>query len=193
MPPPTQPAAEPVQQPPQPTAPPTYEAFKLPDGVQLDEAKVGEFNKLLGQFELDTKSDHAKAQAFGQQMVDFFVSEQQRQLTQLEDNFKATRKQWAQDAKNDPTYGGQNYAENLSHAGKLIEQYGGNAEEQKMLRQVLYVTGAGDHPALIKLFMRAGKALAAEGKPVPATVPKSPVVQSKTQRRYGNSLNGSGS
>jgi len=191
-PPPPVAATEPATPPPMPT----YEAFKLPEGVTLDSTKADGFQKMLGQFEIDSKADHGRVQALGQQLIDTFTAEMQtfatKQTEQLVNQFNDQRKAWVDSFKADPVFGGQNAPATVKAAGALIEQYGGTAEEVAELRQALRVTGLGDHPAVIKLFARAGKALAQEGKPVPATVPKSPSIASKTSKRYANSLNGTG-
>jgi hypothetical protein len=188
------PAATPPAEvaPPAPVAPPTYESFKLPEGVALEEAKVGEFTKMLGEFEVANKADHAQVQAFGQRMVDLFIAEQQRQQNSLVESFTKIRDTWKSEIKADPVFGGDKYTETVKDAGRLIQEYGGTAEEIASLQHMLRITGAGDHPGLIKLIARAGATLAKEGKPVPAIVPKSPATISKSSRRYAASLNGNG-
>lgn len=189
---PAQPSPEPA-----PLPKPTYESFKLPDGITLDQAGATKFTDALAAFETDNKADHAKMQALGQSMVDMFTAEmqafgQRQQQAQL-DAFNQAREGWRNEIKADASFGGDNFKKTVADAGAFIEQYGGTADEIAAARLALRITGAGDHPALIKLFARAGKALAREGAPVPATTPKAPITMTRTQRRYGNSLtNGSG-
>lgn len=171
---------------------PTYESFKLPEGVTLDAGKVTEFTKLLGQYEIDNKADHAKTQALGQQLTDFFVAEQQRSQTALVESFNQIRNTWREEIKADPVFGGQNYTKSVANAAKVIEQYGGSPEEVAALRHALRVTGAGDNPHLIRMLSRVGATYASEGAPVPAVVPKSPTLTSKSSKRYASSLNGNG-
>lgn len=181
---------------PAPVVKPTYEAFKLPDGVTLDSARATAFTDALASFETESKADHGKMQAFGQQLMDTFVAEMQAQSQRstqaLLDNFNATRETWRNEIKADPNFGGDKLSKTASDCGAFIEQYGGTAEEVAAIRQVFRVTGAGDHPAIVRLFARAAQAVAREGSPVPAITPKAPTIASRTQRRYGNSLNGSG-
>ena len=176
---------------PAPLPPPTYEAFKLPDGVALDETKVTEFTKLLGEYEAGPK-DHAQTQALGQRMVDFFVAEQQRAQTELVNSFEKIREGWRSEIKADATFGGEKYTKTIADAATVIEQYGGSPEEVAALRQMFRITGAGDNPHMIRMLARLGKAAVREGSPVPATVPKSPNTVSKSAKRYSTSLNGSG-
>ena len=175
-----------------PPPPPVYESFKLPDGVQLDATKVTEFQKRLGDFEIANKADHTQVQAFGQQMVDLFVAEQQRQQTELVNSFEKIREGWRTEIKADPNFGGNNYTKTIADAATVIEQYGGSPEEVSALRQMFRITGAGDNPHMIRMLARLGKAAVREGTPVPATVPKSPNTVPRSQRRYSGSLNGNG-
>lgn len=191
----TAPAPTPAADAPPPPKP-TYESFKLPDGLQLDQAAASKFTDALAAFETTNKADHAQVQAFGQSLMDMFATEiqgyAQKQTQAQLDAFNNARQQWRDEIKADTKFGGEQFTKTVADAGAFIEQYGGTADEVAAARLALRITGAGDHPALIKLFARAGKALAREGAPVPATTPKSPIPISRTQRRYGNSLNGSG-
>lgn len=191
----TAPAPAPAAEAPPPPKP-TYESFKLPDGLQLDQAAASKFTDALASFETTNKADHAQVQAFGQSLMDMFATEiqgyAQKQTQAQLDAFNNARQQWRDEIKADTKFGGEQFTKTVADAGAFIEQYGGTADEVAAARLALRITGAGDHPALIKLFARAGKALAREGAPVPATTQKSPIPISRTQRRYGNSLNGSG-
>jgi hypothetical protein len=171
---------------------PTYEPFKAPEGVTLDANTTKSFTELLGKYEQETKTDHAKVQALGQQLTDFYLAEQKRQQDALMENFNSMRDGWRKSVTTDTDLGAHNLPTTLAAAGALIEQYGGTVEQQAELRQVLKITGAGDHPAMVRLFRNAGKHLATEGKPVPATNPKNPAVLPRSQRRYPSLQNPNG-
>lgn len=172
---------------------PKFEAFTLPEGVKLDEAPLGKFSELLGKFELDGGVDHAKAQQFGQELVSFYVSEQNRFIQAQQDSWTKTREGWRDAFTTDRDIGGNRQEATLQRCKAMIDQYGGTKEQRAEIASVLSLTGAGDHPAIIRLLSNIGKALG-EGKPVPAIVPKSPVPASKATRRYStaNTLNGAG-
>lgn len=168
---------------------PTYEAFKAPEGVELDAGQVGKFSEVLGKFEQTSKADHAAMQQFGQQIIDMYVAEQQRVAKAQFDSWVQTRDGWKSQFMNDPDIGGNNQKATLQACGAMIEQFGGTAEQIAELRTAFRMTGMGDHPALIRLLSNIGKMMG-EGRPVPATVPKTPTAIPKSQRRYANSLNG---
>lgn len=168
-------------------SPPVFEAFKLPDGVTLDEAKLGEVNTALGKLVTENKVPQEAAQALGQQMVDMHIAELQNHLKRQDENFRQIRQSWVDAFKADPKIGGEHTEATISACGQMIEQFGGDAAQQAELRKMFRITGMGDHPGLIRLLANAAKALG-EGGPVPATIPRSLPPMTRGQRRYGTSL-----
>lgn len=162
---------------------PTYEKFNLPENFQVEEKTFGEFTKSLGEFERDAGVPHEKAAAFGQKLVDFYIGEQTKFVQAQQEQWRATNEQWQNDFLADKELGGNRKETTLSRAKEMISQYGGTKEQQSALKEVLTLTGAGNHPAVIRLLNNIGKALG-EGKPVPAIVPKAPNVAPKSARRY---------
>jgi hypothetical protein len=165
---------------------PTYEAFTLPEGVKADEGRLGEFSKLLGEFE-NLKADHTGYQQFGQKLVDFHVAEVQRQMEALNKSYSeywANQKtKWAEEFKSDPDIGGKRWESTLSAADKFIRTHGGSAEEQKQIRDLLSSSGLGNHTRIIGLFAKAMSGMQ-EGKPLPAQQPV-PAKLSKIAKMYG--------
>lgn len=176
-------------EPPAPAAPPTYDAFTLPEGVKLDEEGIGKLTALLGETELATKADHTAMQAMGQKLVDMYVAEVQRISDGQQQAWIRARDEWRNRFIADPDIGGARRETTLRNCASMIEQFGGSPEQQAELRQAFGITGMGDHPAMIRFINNMASVLS-EGKPVPATVPRSPVPASKSQRRYANTLNG---
>lgn len=90
-----------------------------------------------------------------------------RQLQQME----AVRKQWADTSVTDQEFGGEKLSENLSVAKKALDAFG-----SPQLRELLEKSGLGNHPEMIRLMYRAGKAISEDkyvgptqgsGKPAP--------------------------
>lgn len=174
-----------------PVPAPVYEAFKLPENVQLDEAQVGSFKEMLGKFETEHKADHAAMQALGQQMVDFYIAEQTRQEQAQIETWNRTIDGWKDQFIKDPELGGNRKDTTIANCGAMIEQYGGNADQITELRNAFRVTGMGNHPAMIRLLNNVAKVLS-EGQPVPAIVPKAATTIPRAQRRYATTLNNNG-
>lgn len=161
----------------------------MPDGVSLDAEGVGKLTALLGETELATKADHTAMQGLGQKLVDMYVAEMQRASQAQQDLWIKTRDEWRNKFIADEAIGGARREATLRNCASMIEQFGGTPEQQAELRQAFGITGMGDHPAMIRLLNNMAAVLS-EGKPVLATVPRSPVPASKSQRRYANTLNG---
>ena len=61
---------------------------------------------------------------------------------------------WAEQSQGDTEIGGDRLQENLGVARKALEMFG-----TPELRDVLNMTGLGNHPEIIRAFYRAGKAI----------------------------------
>lgn len=171
----------------EPVAPlPTYE-LKFPEGFKVDDAQAGKFNELLGGYEREAGVDHAKFQEFGQKALDFHVAELQRVQAESDrlqtEAWSTMRNEWRESFKADPEIGGNRRETTLQAAAQIIDQFGGTPAQATELRQILSLTGAGDHPAVIRWAANIAKALS-EGRPVPAVVPKPPAMMSRKERRY---------
>lgn len=123
-------------------APESYE-FKAPEGVQFDDTVIGAFSEVAK--ELNLPQDQA------QKVLDKVAPViQARQLEQ----FETARTEWAETAKADKEFGGEKLAENLGVAKKALDAFA-----TPELRTLLDQSGLGNHPEVIRMFYRAGKAI----------------------------------
>ena len=83
---------------------------------------------------------------------------QQAALKQMNDEFSATRADWAKQAQADPEIGGKNWAETLRLAAKGLDQFTGPAENNEF-RKLLDDSGLGNHPAMIRAFRNIGASI----------------------------------
>lgn len=166
---------------------PTYDAFTAPEGVELDSEVIGDVTRLLGEFEIKTKADHAEIQALAQSLFDRHVAEVQKMAQHLEKSMHDKRVQeaegWKAQFEKDPDIGGNRKETTVSEALEAIRIFGGNEEQLAELRNVFDTTGAGNHPAVIRLLKNAHDAVA-KVRSLPGTRPM-PEAQSKVFRRYG--------
>lgn len=150
--------AEPVEAP-----LPTYEAFTVPEGIQLDEKLMGDFGQDLAKFEA-SKPTHEDFQKFGQNLLNRHVDLVKETVTRLNDAYaKQWEKQtneWRDNFFADPEIGGNRQDTTLSAARDFIRRYAGNETQQQELRDLMSKTGVGNHPALIRLMANANKGLA---------------------------------
>lgn len=152
---------------------PTYE-LKLPEEITLDNARLGEFTKEIGEFEQLTKADHAQVQEFAQKLVDRHIADVQESVKKINDGYvSAWNKQvndWKESFINDPEIGGNRQNTTKNAALEFIGTHGGTETQQAEFKKLMNETGVGNHPALIRLFANAMEAYR-EGKPLPANRP----------------------
>ncbi len=164
----------------EPAPVPTYEAFKLPEGVTLAPEGLGAFSSLLAEAEA-AKGDHAKMQEFGQKLLDQHIAGLQetiKNITEANAKIKDTeRSGWKTAFENDPEIGGKKKETTLNAvnavlamASTLDPTTGAPYADAKVksarmseLGQFLE-TGAGDNPALIRTFSNINKIISDKNK-----------------------------
>lgn len=165
---------------------PTYEEFKLPEGVSLKTELVGGFTKLLGEYETGPK-DHASTQEFGQKLVDQHVALVKEGQEKLHEAYAASwEKQkidWLQEFKDDPEIGGNRQETTAASANKFISTHGGTEAHQAEFRQLMESTGMGNNKIMIRMLANAAQNMA-EGRMTPGTKPIKET-KNKTQTLYG--------
>lgn len=184
-------SAEPAPPPQQEAAPvelPKYDPFQVPEGIQLDQDRVGKFTELLSGLELEGKASHESVQQFGQKAVEFHINEVNNAVKNVTEYYQtAWEKQktdWKEATLKDPEIGGNRINTTLDSVLTLIRTHGGTAEQQKEFRDVMETSGLGNHPAVIRTFANLAIAYK-EGKPLVASRPVQET-KSRTQTLYGN-------
>lgn len=131
--------------------PETYELTL--EGVTLDEAMIAEATPVFK--ELGLSNDQANklmpvAQKFAEQIGNAHNQ-------QILDGVAKERKAWLDTAKADPEIGGQNWDANLVTAAKALDSLGFN--KGSPFRALLDDSGLGNHPEMIRAFVKIGKAI----------------------------------
>ena len=125
-----------------PGAPEVYE-FKAPEGKEFDAATIASFTEVAKELKLPAEA----AQKILDKMAPALDAKMAREV-------EAVRTQWREQATSDKEFGGEKLAENLAVAKKAMDQFG-----TPELKSLLNESGLGNHPELIRLFYRAGKAI----------------------------------
>ncbi|EOH2999440.1 peptidase [Citrobacter freundii] len=126
-------------------APEKYE-FKAGEGVELDTEALKDFEPVARDLNLTNEQAQKLVDAYPK----ILAGVQQRQA-------EAWQKQtegWAETVKADKEIGGDKLTANLSAAQRALEQFG-----DPELKEYLDSTGLGNHPALVKAFIKVGKAM----------------------------------
>lgn len=128
-------------------APEAYEDFTLPEGMPLDEPSMGEFKTLAKELNL--------SQQQAQKLVDLEVARMQAAEKSMIETEQKQTEEWVNAVKADPDIGGAKLESSLKIAKQAVTEFGG--EE---IASLLETTGLGNHPAVIKMFHKIGKAVA---------------------------------
>lgn len=133
------------QKPDEPQVPESYE-FAMPEGVELDTVAADEFSVIAKELKLDQET--------AQKVADVGAKMVQRQIEAHAKMVEA----WVEQVKTDKDIGGDKLDENLGVARKAMETFG-----SPELKDLLNSSGLGNHPAVIKAFFNAGKAISDDG------------------------------
>jgi hypothetical protein len=123
-----------------------YGAFTAPPGVDLDPVAIDEFKPVAKELGL--------TQEQAQKLVGVVAGMQQRQ----QEAHVAQVKEWEQAVTTDKDIGGAKWPENQALVARARDQF-----VTPELRDLMDQTGLGSHPAVIKLFVHLGKAIADDG------------------------------
>ena len=148
-------------------APEKYD-FKAAEGITLDDSVVGAFSEVAKELNLTQDA----AQKVLDKVAPVMAARQAEQLQSL-------RTAWADGAKADKEFGGDKFDENLAIAKKGLETFG-----TPELRALLDESGLGNHPEVVRVFYRAGKAISEDRVVTGAS--GSATTQSTAQRMYPN-------
>lgn len=125
-----------------PAVPEKYE-FTAPEGINLDAEAVAKFEPIAR--ELGLSNDQAQK----------LVSLQSEFVKQQADAWAATETAWMDTIKSDAEVGGKNLDSSVKHAQTALSKYG-----TPELSQALNDTRMGNHPEVLRLLSRIGKAMA---------------------------------
>lgn len=121
--------------------PESYE-LKMPEGVQLDSAAAEEFTAIAKELKLNQEA--------AQKLADIGAKMATRQA---EAHAKLVET-WTEQVKTDKEIGGDKLDENLGIARKAIDTFG-----SPELKALLNSSGLGNHPEVVKLAYKVGKAI----------------------------------
>lgn len=131
-------------------APEKYE-FKPAEGQDLDTAALEQFEPIARELNLTNEQAQKMVDLYGTQILPM-VQKQQAEAWQK------TTEQWAADVKADKEIGGDKLTANIGVAQRALETFG-----TPDLKEYLNASGLGNHPELIKVFVKVGKAMSEDG------------------------------
>ena len=137
-------------------APGQYE-FKPVEGVKLSEEVIGKFSEVARELNLS----QGAAQKMLDQVAPAIARQQYAAVQQLNE-------QWVNAVKADKEIGGEKLGANLAIAKKARDAFGSDG-----LRKLLNESRIGNHPEVIRFFVRAGQAISEDSFVAGGTRPAS--------------------
>lgn len=135
-----------------PGVPEKYE-FKLPEGMELQEESAKQIDGMFR--EMGLSNEH------GQKLVDFYVEKLNEAIEAPSKFYADMRKGWVNELKADKDIGGK-LPEVKVGIGRMLNSLGDKALV-KSFNEAMDLTGAGDHPAFVKLFNKIAERLTEGG------------------------------
>jgi len=170
-------------------APLKYEAFKVPDGIKLDDKEVAKFTDIIGARQLPQED--------AQRLLDLYVEERkgdaERARKEQRDTWNTLNDTWKGELRKDPDLGGNRLETSLSMAKAVVEEYL-TPEQARVYLAHTTNNGMGNFIEQVRLLHNIGKALNIfEDGIVPAN-PKAPRMPKSPGNRgwYDKSNMGSG-
>lgn len=136
--------------------PAEYAAFTLPEGIDAENTAVKEaVSEASGLFR-----EMGLSQAQAQRLIDLhmkhYVGGMAENNEMFEEEVNRRVKQWGEQTKADPEYGGAKLAESVQSVRRAIAHLGGAKLEEALTRE----TGIINHPVVFRAFAKMGKMFA---------------------------------
>ena len=133
--------------------PEKYE-FEPPEGVEVDPSKIEGFG--------ETAKDLGLSQKQFQQLVEYDIERSAAALEEMSTQFSERIADWAEETKADKELGGEELDANLGLAKQAIDTFG-SPQLAKLIDAPSADNpdglGLGNHPEVIRLFYRVGRAI----------------------------------
>lgn len=124
-------------------APEQYGDFTMPDGVEVDKAKLEQISPVFKKLDLSQKG--------AQELVDFYAKTVAETQSANAEAWKAVREGWKAELKTDKEIGGEKYDAQVGLAKKAVAHFG-----TRELQDYLDTYGGGDNPEVVRFLARVG-------------------------------------
>lgn len=128
--------------------------INVPEGIEIDEKTLTSFKEIIADAKLSPSER-------GQKLADMHASALKAAVEGPVKEWMDTQAKWTAEVKADPEMGGQNFNDMTATIAKAIDAIGG--DKAKAMREAFIFTGAGNHPEIVRLMYRMGKALTEGG------------------------------
>lgn len=132
----------------------TAEDLAIPEGFEVVDEIRDKFLDVINDREMSA-NDRANA------LIELQAETIRQASERISEAWTQQRKAWVEEVKADPEIGGDKLEPTMGKISKLLNEFG----DPNLREQVFDITGAGDHPLMIKFLAKVADALS-EGTPV---------------------------
>jgi hypothetical protein len=125
----------------------TYEPFKLPEDIKVDDKALDGFREIAGKHNLDQETAQSLLDMHTSTLKDYAQKLQAKQWN----DFQSTQEGWIKKIKADPMLGGSGFDTALTAAARMRDLVVTEPYRQEYM-EFCRDTGAGNHPALMRIF-----------------------------------------
>ena len=158
-----------------------YEAFEIPEGIQVNEEGLTEFKTLAKELNLSQKG--------AQRLVDFQMQMNARQAEQAVQAYQDQQTEWLKALKSDPEIGGNDFAKKQAQARKVVEKYADDDFKQRYsawdAENNPNGTGLGNDPVLVRMFYKIAQDVLPDDPPSGNRGDAPQTEKSRVERLYG--------
>ena len=134
--------------------PTQYEAFQMPEGVEVDADALAAFTPLAQEFKMPQEK--------AQELANIMASGLKKQAEAHVKGWAEAMGKWRADAEADPDIGGDKFTQTEANVAVALKKLGPADREDgtNALQDILKVTGVGNHVEIVRIFSRMGAILA---------------------------------
>lgn len=141
---------------PKPAAPEAYD-LKMPEGMTLDADALAIAEPIFREMNLDNEGAQKLTDAYAKIAPQIAERAITADRAAQQSAIVEQRAAWAAEAKADPEIGGANWTASVEASAKALERLGAPAGSP--FRVLLNDSGLGNHPEMIRMFAKIGKAI----------------------------------
>lgn len=137
----------------------TYEAFQMPEGLEIDQDALRDFTPVAQKYKLPQEG--------AQELVNLFGARLKAQTDAHTKSWNDAMGKWQDDAKADPEIGGDNWGRTQTRISEALKAFSPpNSKDEhgkdlgtNPLEEILKITGLGNHVEFSRLLEKVGKLL----------------------------------
>jgi hypothetical protein len=147
-----------------------YQPFKLPDGIVTDNERMTEYTATLGKHRLSQEVGQELLDLHSKSLQQFAAAYGENVLANQHKTFADTRAEWRKEVMGDPEIGGAGHQTAMGAVARMRDLLVPE-KDRKAFDDMPRVTGAGDHPAFLRVLHNVARFFDEPGLPPAGATP----------------------